>query len=246
MATIVVWPTGKTSDEIIEKAGNETRQLRTYTRAPGTSAKLKSLQDLSIRVNPKVTEEVMHHTGLWVDGGFHLRLHMCKVIHLPLESSDPFHRTLNLVRPITDVPFQRKVPVGVPSKGGGSSSEDRLGVTMRGVVTTTLMVTWVATPYPVSHWGSWGWAYSVVVACYAASMRARPWVRGGPVKLWRASPIRSNYSVILSQEYSRRVRLGNRIALWPYNTDREWSGSSHKMCTWTKWSRLKIGTPPSM
>jgi hypothetical protein len=40
------------------------RQMRTRTWAPGISPKLKSLQDLSIRVNPEVTEEVMHHAGL--------------------------------------------------------------------------------------------------------------------------------------------------------------------------------------
>jgi hypothetical protein len=40
------------------------RQVQTYTWAPGTSPKLKSLQDLSIRVNPEVIEEVMHHAGL--------------------------------------------------------------------------------------------------------------------------------------------------------------------------------------
>jgi hypothetical protein len=40
------------------------RQVRTHTRAPSTSPKLKSLQDLSIRVNPEVIEEVMHHAGL--------------------------------------------------------------------------------------------------------------------------------------------------------------------------------------
>jgi hypothetical protein len=40
------------------------RQVRTHTWAPGTSPKLKYLQDLSIRVNPEVTEEVMHHAGL--------------------------------------------------------------------------------------------------------------------------------------------------------------------------------------
>jgi hypothetical protein len=79
------------------------RQVRTHTWAPGTSPKLKSLQDLSIRVNPEVTEEVVHHAGFRVDGGLHLRLHMCKVINLA----------------------QRL----------GS------GLTVRGVVTTTLMVT---------------------------------------------------------------------------------------------------------
>jgi hypothetical protein len=31
---------------------------------------------------------------------------VCKVIHLSLESSDPFHRVLSLVNPITDVPLQ--------------------------------------------------------------------------------------------------------------------------------------------
>jgi hypothetical protein len=71
---------------------------------------------------------------------------MCKVIHLMLESTDPFHHTLSLVNPITDVPLQRSVPVRVPGRGGGSDSEARLRVTVRGVVTTTLMVTRVATP----------------------------------------------------------------------------------------------------
>jgi hypothetical protein len=56
--------TNKTSDKITRKTGNETRQARTHTWAPGTSPKLKSLQDLSISVNLKVTEEIMHHAGL--------------------------------------------------------------------------------------------------------------------------------------------------------------------------------------
>jgi hypothetical protein len=56
--------TNETSDKITGKPGNETRQARTHTWAPGTSLKLKSLQDLSIRVNPKVTEKVVHHAGL--------------------------------------------------------------------------------------------------------------------------------------------------------------------------------------
>jgi hypothetical protein len=64
MATVVIRPTGKTNDEITRKTGNEMRQVRTHTWAPDTSPKLKSLQDLIIRVNPEVTEEVMYHTGL--------------------------------------------------------------------------------------------------------------------------------------------------------------------------------------
>jgi hypothetical protein len=76
----------------------------------------------------------------------HLHLHMCKVIHLSLESSDPFHRMLSLVNPITDVPLQWSILVKVLGRGGGSGLEARLGVTVKGVVTTTLMVTRVATP----------------------------------------------------------------------------------------------------
>jgi hypothetical protein len=95
-----------------------------------------------------VTKEVLHHTDLRVNGSLHLHLHVCKVIYPSLESSDLFHRVLNLVNPITDVPFQRSVPVRVPRRGRGSDSEARLGVTVRGVVTTTLMVTRVATPIP--------------------------------------------------------------------------------------------------
>jgi hypothetical protein len=55
---------GKTNDEITEKTGNEMKQVRTHTWAPCTTPKLKSLQDLSIRVNPDVTEQVVHHPGL--------------------------------------------------------------------------------------------------------------------------------------------------------------------------------------
>jgi hypothetical protein len=73
------------------------RQVRTHIWAPGTSRKLKSLQDLIIRVNPEVTKEVMHHADLCVDRGLHLCLHMCKVIHPMLDSSDPFHLALSLV-----------------------------------------------------------------------------------------------------------------------------------------------------
>jgi hypothetical protein len=64
MAMTAVRPTGKTSDEITGKAENEMRQVRSHTWAPGISPKLKSLQDLSIRVIPEVTKEVMHHAGL--------------------------------------------------------------------------------------------------------------------------------------------------------------------------------------
>jgi hypothetical protein len=55
---------GKTSDKITGKVGNDMRQVRTHTWAPDTFPKLKSLQDLSIKVNPEVIEDVMHHAGL--------------------------------------------------------------------------------------------------------------------------------------------------------------------------------------
>jgi hypothetical protein len=54
---------GKTNDKITGKTRNEMRQVRTHTWAPDTFPKLKYLQDLSIRVNPEVTEEV-HHADL--------------------------------------------------------------------------------------------------------------------------------------------------------------------------------------
>jgi hypothetical protein len=40
------------------------RQVKTHTWAPDTSPELKSLQDLSFRVDLKVTEDVIHHAGL--------------------------------------------------------------------------------------------------------------------------------------------------------------------------------------
>jgi hypothetical protein len=131
----------ETSDKITRKARNEMRQARTHTWAPSTSPKLKSLQDLSIRVNPEVTEEVVHHAGMQVDGSLHLHLHVCKVIHQLLESSNPFHRAISLVNPITDVSLQRSVPVRIHGRVRSSSSKARLGVSVRGIVTTTLMVT---------------------------------------------------------------------------------------------------------
>jgi hypothetical protein len=54
----------ETSDKITGKTGNKMRQARTQTWGPDTSLKLKSLYDLSIRLNPEVTEEVVHHAGL--------------------------------------------------------------------------------------------------------------------------------------------------------------------------------------
>jgi hypothetical protein len=54
----------ETNDKITRKTGNKMRQARTHTWAPDTSPKLKSLQDLNIRVNHEVIEEVVHRAGL--------------------------------------------------------------------------------------------------------------------------------------------------------------------------------------
>jgi hypothetical protein len=66
---------------------------------------------------------------------------VCKVIHSSLESFDSFYHVLSLVNPITNVPLQRNVLVRVPGRGRGFGSEARLEVTLRRVITTTLMVT---------------------------------------------------------------------------------------------------------
>jgi hypothetical protein len=71
-----------------------------------------------------------------------------------LKSFDPFHRALNLVNPITDVSLQKGAPVRVPIRSGGSGSEAGLRVTVRGLVSTTLMVTRVVTPIPSVPLGS--------------------------------------------------------------------------------------------
>jgi hypothetical protein len=79
---------------------------------------------------------------------------------------------LSLVSPITDVPLQSRVPVRVPSGGRGSGLEASPGVTMRGVLTTALVVTCVATLIPsvplvllrVSLWCS-----RVVLCCLSVS-----------------------------------------------------------------------------
>jgi hypothetical protein len=173
----------ETRDNITGKTRNKTRQERTHIWAPDTSPKFKSLQDLSISVNPKVTEEVVHHVGLRVDGSLHFRLHVCKVIYPSLGSSDPFHCVLSLVNPITDVLLQGSVPVRVPNRGGGSNSEARLGVTVRGIVTTTLMVTQVANPIPSVPLGLLRvnlWCSRDLLCCLHTS---------SPMKMWCASPI---------------------------------------------------------
>jgi hypothetical protein len=81
---------------------------------------------------------------------------------------------LSLINPITDVLLQRSVPVRVPVRGGDSSLKARLRVIMRGVVTTTLMVTRVATPIPSVPLGLLRVSLLVVMVCCATSIIAHP------------------------------------------------------------------------
>jgi hypothetical protein len=143
----------------------------------------------------------MHHVDQRVNGSLHLRLHVCKVIHPSLESFDPFYHTLSLVNPITDVPLQRSVPVRVPGRGGGFGSESRLMVIVRGVVTTTLMVTRVATPIP-----------RVPLGLMRVSLRCS---RGLLCFLHTSSPVsaRQSYEVVvhLSHPIKRQCKTFTRV-----------------------------------
>jgi hypothetical protein len=54
----------KTSDEITRKMGNMTNRATTHTEHPGYSPKFKSLQELGIRFEAMVTEDVVDDAGL--------------------------------------------------------------------------------------------------------------------------------------------------------------------------------------
>jgi hypothetical protein len=134
---------------------------------------------------------------------------VCKVIHPSLKSSDPFHHTINLVSPITSVPLRRKILVEVLGRGRGSGSVARLQVTMREVVTTTLMVTQEAAPI-----------HNVPLGLMRVSLR---YSRGLLRYLQESSPASARWSC------EAMARLSHPIALRPYIIDRELSGSLCKM-----------------
>jgi hypothetical protein len=49
---------------------------------PGSSPKLKSLHDLSVRIKAnKVAEEAINYVGMWVDGGEQLRVLLQRVLN---------------------------------------------------------------------------------------------------------------------------------------------------------------------
>jgi hypothetical protein len=140
-----------------------------------------------------------------------------------LESPDPFHRALILVNPISDIPLQRGVLVRVPGRGGGSSSKARLRVTVRGVVTTTVMVTRIATPIPsvplgllrVSLWCSHG----LLCCVYMSSPASVRWSCEAVAHL--SHQIKLQCRTFTRVKYSRMPRLGNRIALRPNNIEKK-------------------------
>jgi hypothetical protein len=54
----------------------------------GSSPKLKSLHDLSVRIEGKVAEEAIDYVGLWVDGGAQLHV----PLQCELDPSDPLQK----------------------------------------------------------------------------------------------------------------------------------------------------------
>jgi hypothetical protein len=163
-----------------------------------------------------VIEEIVDHISLSVDGG-------TKLPYRVLESFNPLHHLLYLVRPITNIPLKGVIPIGVPCWGGGPCSTAEPRRTVRLVGTTTLLVLWVTTPIPSVPLGLLRGAYGAAAYCCAASMWAHYRVWGGPEYLRRASSIRVSCNVSCWQEYSASVGLGNWITLLPpsYNIEME-------------------------
>jgi hypothetical protein len=115
---------------------------------PGSFAKLKYLQDLSVRIKTKVAEEVVDDVSLGVDGGAQLRSNSHILLQCVLDQSDPLHRLLCLVCLITATPLERVLPVWVACRGGGPCSVADPGRIVRVLGTTALLVLRVTTPIP--------------------------------------------------------------------------------------------------
>jgi hypothetical protein len=95
--------------------------------APGSSPKLKSLQDLSVRIKTKVVDEAVDDVSLGVDGRAQHHLNSHVLLHHVLYPSNPFHYPLCLVCPIADIPLKRVIPAGVVCRGGGPCSVAKPG-----------------------------------------------------------------------------------------------------------------------
>jgi hypothetical protein len=130
-----------------------------------SSPKLKSLQDLSIRIKSYATEESVDHVSLWVNGG-------TKFPHRVLESSNSLHHPLCLVSTINNIPLKGVIPVRVPCRGGGSCSMAEPERTMWVVRTTVPLVLWVSiliTIVPLGRLRVSLWFGGVMLCCLYTS-----------------------------------------------------------------------------
>jgi hypothetical protein len=71
----------------LEKWGTGQTEQPLIPEHPGYSPKLKSLQDLSIRFEAMVSEEVVDDAGMWVDGWMQHRLSASLSVHRVLDPS---------------------------------------------------------------------------------------------------------------------------------------------------------------
>jgi hypothetical protein len=89
---MLVWIT-KQVMKWLEKWGTGETEQSLIPEHPGYSPKLKSFEeDLSIRIEAMVTEEVVEYASLWVDGGMQHRLSTSLSLHHVLDPSDPLHQ----------------------------------------------------------------------------------------------------------------------------------------------------------
>jgi hypothetical protein len=75
----------------LEKWGTGQTEQPLVPEHPCYSPKLNSLQDLSIKSEAMVTEEVVDGAILWVDGGMQHRLRASLSLHRVLNPSDPLN-----------------------------------------------------------------------------------------------------------------------------------------------------------
>jgi hypothetical protein len=76
----------------LEKWGTGQTEQPLIPEHPGYSTKLKSLQDLDIKFEAMVTEEVVDDVGLWVDGGMQHHLSASWSLHRVLDLLDLLHQ----------------------------------------------------------------------------------------------------------------------------------------------------------
>jgi hypothetical protein len=91
LGVMMIWIT-KQVMKWLEKWGTWQIKQPLIPEHPSYSPKLKSLQDLSIRFEAMVTEEVVGDVSLWVDGGTQHRLSASLSLHHVLNPSDPVHQ----------------------------------------------------------------------------------------------------------------------------------------------------------